>query len=164
MCKGFIRELPFWENMGRESEKAQRAWDWDEKEGEERIRLVGAPQTMVQGKGAQQGRQESLSQSWLSEEPGICWEWSCLSFLPYSIISREQPRGSMTSAQTQLWVVGEFQSPAAGTLSQLHSHRWKPEQSHGCHNLFLFSFSLSFGWLLFWGSRATVLKNYLIIF
>ena len=145
--------------MGRESEKAKKAWDWDENEGEEGIRLVGAPQTMMQCKGVQQGRQESLSQSWLLEESGICLEWFWLSSLPYSVISREQPRGSMTLAQTQLWVVGDFQSPAAGALRQLHTHKWKPEQSYGCHKLFLFSFSLSFGWFLFWGSRVTVFKK-----
>lgn len=71
---------------------------------------------MVQCKGVQQGRQESLSQSWLLEESGVCLEWFWLSSLPYSVISREQPRGSMTLAQTQLRVVGDFQSPAAGPL------------------------------------------------
>lgn len=55
VCKDCVRELPVWEKMGREPEKAERTSDWGEEEGEKGRRLNGSAQDQVQPQGVQQG-------------------------------------------------------------------------------------------------------------
>lgn len=65
----------------------------------------------------------------------------------------------MTLAQTQLWVVGDFQSPAAGgSLVNYTPKNGKPEQSHAATNYF-FSHSLYPLMIPFGGVGHGVFKN-----
>lgn len=68
-------------------------------------------------KRVQQGHQVVLDPKSPSELPGISWKQTCLCVLPPTVISWEQPVGSMAPAQTMIG----FQSTAAGASHQLHS-------------------------------------------